>query len=193
MLVKKYEQEEEYAPAQYAFEYSVNDEKTGDVKEQKETRNGDKVEGYYSLIDADGHRRIVHYSSSKETGFVAKVDREEIKGYQAPQQQVKYVQAAPAYKYESAPAYKYEAAPVVQKYVSAPVVQKYVAPVVQKVQYAPIKKVEVAPVKIAYQAPQYSQYNQGSQYNYVSAQAAPKYDSGNFEVKFSSPKNNYNY
>lgn len=132
------------------------------------------------MIDADGYRRIVHYTSSKETGFIANVEREAIKGYQAPQQAVKY-EAAPVVKYQAAPVVKYESAPVI-KYQAAPVV-KYEAPVVKY--QAPAIKYE-APVvkKISYEAPQ--------QYKYVQA-AAPKYESNNSEVKFSSPKANYNY
>jgi hypothetical protein len=62
----------------------VHDEKTGDIKHQKESRHGDQVQGEYSFIEADGHRRTVKYSSDKHTGFIAHVEREEVKGYQAP-------------------------------------------------------------------------------------------------------------
>lgn len=112
-LVKKIEYE---APAEYAFEYSVHDEHTGDVKSQKEVRHGDNVEGHYTLIDADGHRRVVHYTADEHNGFQAKVEREYVGA--------KYVAAAPAkvVKYvEAAPAVKYVSAPVVQKIAYAPV------------------------------------------------------------------------
>lgn len=34
----------------YAFEYGVNDPHTGDIKHQKEERDGDVVKGQYSLV-----------------------------------------------------------------------------------------------------------------------------------------------
>lgn len=50
---------EEYDPnPQYNFNYAVHDELTGDSKAQHETRSGDVVEGSYSLIDADGYKRM---------------------------------------------------------------------------------------------------------------------------------------
>lgn len=131
VLVKKYEPVEkkveyEDAPAHYAFEYAVHDEHTGDIKSQHETRDGDKVQGYYTLVQPDGKRRIVHYTADKVNGFVAKVEEEEVKGYKAPEP-VKYVHAAPQYKYvETAPEYKYVAASV------------------KKVEYTPVKKIAIA-------------------------------------------------
>lgn len=68
--------EEHYAPAHYEFAYEVHDEHTGDIKSQKESRDGDKVQGYYTLVEPDGHRRIVHYTADKHSGFNAKVERE---------------------------------------------------------------------------------------------------------------------
>lgn len=70
------QQYEEDAPANYQFEYSVHDSHTGDVKQQQETRQGDAVQGSYSLVEPDGHRRIVHYTSDAHTGFNAVVERE---------------------------------------------------------------------------------------------------------------------
>ncbi|XP_050072554.1 cuticle protein 7-like [Anopheles maculipalpis] len=72
---------DDHGPVEYRFEYSVNDDHTGDSKRQHEERHGDKVTGQYSLIDADGYRRIVDYSADKHTGFVANVHREPIKGF----------------------------------------------------------------------------------------------------------------
>ena len=60
-------------PAHYEFKYGVKDEHTHDIKEQAEKRNGDKVEGYYSLVEPDGTTRTVKYSSDKHTGFIAHV------------------------------------------------------------------------------------------------------------------------
>lgn len=98
-------QEEHYAPAHYEFQYAVHDEHTGDIKEQKEQREGDKVVGFYTLVEPDGHKRIVHYQADKHSGFNAQVTREFV-GIQAPQQvkkiaiapiAVKQVVAAPQY------------------------------------------------------------------------------------------------
>lgn len=49
---------------------------TGDAKNQQETRNGDVVQGRYSLIDADGYRRTVDYTADPVNGFNAIVNRE---------------------------------------------------------------------------------------------------------------------
>lgn len=61
---------EDYDPnPQYSFSYDVQDGLTGDSKSQHETRNGDVVEGHYSLIDADGVKRTVHYTADPVHGF----------------------------------------------------------------------------------------------------------------------------
>ncbi|KFB42446.1 AGAP010116-PA-like protein [Anopheles sinensis] len=49
---------------------------TGDIKSQHETRHGDEVHGQYSLLDSDGHRRVVDYHADHHTGFNAVVRRE---------------------------------------------------------------------------------------------------------------------
>ncbi|XP_014279725.1 adult-specific cuticular protein ACP-20 [Halyomorpha halys] len=64
-----------YAPPHYNFEYSVHDPHTHDVKSQHETREGDVVKGYYSLKEADGTERIVHYTADHHNGFNAVVER----------------------------------------------------------------------------------------------------------------------
>ncbi|XP_018322323.1 endochitinase A-like isoform X2 [Agrilus planipennis] len=61
------------AHPQYYFEYYVNDPHTGDIKEQKEERNGDIVNGHYSLVEPDGNIRTVSYKADWETGFHATV------------------------------------------------------------------------------------------------------------------------
>lgn len=67
---------EEHAPAHYDFSYSVHDAHTGDQKQQQETRRGDAVQGSYSLVEPDGHRRTVHYAADAHSGFNAVVQRE---------------------------------------------------------------------------------------------------------------------
>lgn len=64
------------AHPRYEFGYDVADAVSGDVKSQKETRDGDLVQGQYSLNDADGYRRIVDYTADVERGFSAVVRRE---------------------------------------------------------------------------------------------------------------------
>ncbi|XP_061710151.1 cuticle protein 7-like [Cydia pomonella] len=65
-----------YAHPKYEFEYKVEDPHTGDKKSQHESRDGDVVKGYYSLHEADGTVRIMHYSADKKSGFNAEVKRE---------------------------------------------------------------------------------------------------------------------
>ncbi|XP_043484842.1 cuticle protein 19.8-like [Leptopilina heterotoma] len=64
------------AVPQYTFAYDVQDPTTGDSKAQFETRSGDIVQGSYSLIESDGTRRIVDYTSDPVNGFNAVVNRE---------------------------------------------------------------------------------------------------------------------
>ncbi|XP_016965498.1 larval cuticle protein A2B [Drosophila biarmipes] len=76
-LVAKVAGPEPYDPnPQYTFSYDVHDGSTGDVKSQQETRSGDVVQGAYSLIEADGTRRIVEYTADPVHGFNAVVRRE---------------------------------------------------------------------------------------------------------------------
>jgi hypothetical protein len=100
--------EEHYGPAKYEFSYEVHDVKHGDIKHQKESRDGDHVVGEYSLIEPDGHRRTVKYSSDKHTGFIAEVHREKVEGYQAP-------------IYHQQAAYGHENSHAIHKVVVAPV------------------------------------------------------------------------
>ncbi|EDS39219.1 cuticle protein 7 [Culex quinquefasciatus] len=100
------------APAEYQFSYSVHDDHTGDIKSQQEERHGDDVKGQYTLIDADGYRRVVDYTADEHNGFNAVVRREPLT-----QKVVKAV--LPGAKV---------VAPV-QHYVAAPVVHKVALPV----------------------------------------------------------------
>ncbi|XP_017006922.1 larval cuticle protein A2B [Drosophila takahashii] len=76
-LVAKVAGPEPYDPnPQYTFSYDVHDGSTGDVKSQQESRSGDVVQGAYSLIEADGTRRIVEYTADPVHGFNAVVRRE---------------------------------------------------------------------------------------------------------------------
>ncbi|XP_071455823.1 adult-specific cuticular protein ACP-20-like [Hetaerina americana] len=64
------------AHPKYNFDYGVSDHKTGDNKNQWETRDGDVVKGSYSLHEADGTIRIVEYTADKHNGFNAVVKRQ---------------------------------------------------------------------------------------------------------------------
>ncbi|KAM3962370.1 uncharacterized protein ACR2FA_003610 [Aphomia sociella] len=59
--------------AKYEFEYKVHDPHTGDDKYQHEARDGHHVKGVYSLHEADGSTRTVHYNADKKTGFQADI------------------------------------------------------------------------------------------------------------------------
>ncbi|XP_013191921.2 larval cuticle protein A2B-like [Amyelois transitella] len=149
------------APAHYEFEYSVHDDHTGDIKQQKESRAGDAVHGSYSLVQPDGVHRIVEYTSDKEHGFNAIV-RYEGQPHPAPVAKLvaapvaKIAYAAPVAKLAYAPAQVHYAAPVAKVAYAAPAQVHYAAPVA-KVAYAPAQVHYAAPVakvaKVAYAAP----------------------------------------
>lgn len=79
------------APANYEFSYEVHDQHTGDIKRQQEHAHDGKVSGQYSLLDADGLRRVVEYTADDHNGFQATVRREQ-PNYKVPQ----HIVAAPA-------------------------------------------------------------------------------------------------
>ncbi|XP_032584408.2 cuticle protein 8, partial [Drosophila mojavensis] len=68
-------QPEIFPPASYSYDYAVNDQSTGDIKDHRETRDGYSVRGSYSLIDPDGYKRIVTYTADDVHGFNAIVRR----------------------------------------------------------------------------------------------------------------------
>ncbi|XP_033150077.1 cuticle protein 21 isoform X1 [Drosophila busckii] len=85
----------------YNFAYDVQDSLSGDSKSQVETRDGDVVQGEYSLDDADGYRRTVKYTADDIHGFNAVVHREPL----AHAHTHKVIAAAPAqYHHAAAPA-----------------------------------------------------------------------------------------
>ncbi|GJQ81556.1 hypothetical protein Trydic_g4915 [Trypoxylus dichotomus] len=68
---------EEYDPhPQYSYAYDIQDGLTGDNKQQQESRDGDVVQGSYSLVEPDGTRRVVQYQADPVNGFNAVVSRE---------------------------------------------------------------------------------------------------------------------
>uniref|UniRef100_A0A1A9WGA3 Cuticle protein 19 n=1 Tax=Glossina brevipalpis TaxID=37001 RepID=A0A1A9WGA3_9MUSC len=64
-----------YAYPKYEFNYDVKDLKTGDIKNQWETRDGDVVKGIYTLKESDGTTRVVEYTADDHNGFNAVVKK----------------------------------------------------------------------------------------------------------------------
>lgn len=104
------------APPKYEYKYAVTDPKTGDQKEQAESRDGDVVKGQYSLVEPDGTIRVVKYTADKVNGFNAIVERIGKAGHPVVAQKAAY------------------AVPVIQKAIAVPIVQKSIAvPVVSQI------------------------------------------------------------
>jgi Insect cuticle protein len=83
-------------PANYNFNYAVNEPSTGDVKSQQEEAKNGAIWGSYQLEDADGFLRIVDYTADDTNGFQATVRREPLHAKKIIAAPVhKYVQAAP--------------------------------------------------------------------------------------------------
>ncbi|XP_050299077.1 larval cuticle protein A2B-like [Anthonomus grandis grandis] len=131
---------EEYDPhPQYSYGYNVQDGLTGDSKSQSETRDGDVVQGSYSLIEADGTRRIVDYTADPINGFNAVVHKEPAAVAYAAQAPLAYASHAAPLTYSASPtiaktaplayaapaplAYASHAAPLA--YSAAPAIAKY--------------------------------------------------------------------
>ncbi|XP_049280945.1 larval cuticle protein A2B-like [Anopheles funestus] len=135
-LVKKVELE---APAEYQFSYSVHDEHTGDIKSQQEERHGDDVKGQYTLIDADGHRRVVDYTADEHNGFNAVVRREPLTGHKLVKTVVPVAKVAVPVAHYVAPTLK----------LAVPVA-KYAVPVTKVVAPAHVATVSFSAPSLAY-------------------------------------------
>ncbi|XP_017778629.1 PREDICTED: larval cuticle protein A2B-like, partial [Nicrophorus vespilloides] len=124
---------EEYDPnPQYSYGYDVQDSLTGDNKQQQESRNGDAVQGSYSLVDADGFRRTVEYTADPIHGFNAVVHREPLGA--APvvaKVAAPIAYAAPVAKVAYSAPVAYAAAPVAK--IAAPIAY---GPPIAKVSYS---------------------------------------------------------
>ncbi|XP_058449528.1 cuticle protein 8-like [Malaya genurostris] len=148
---------EHHAPANYEFSYSVHDGHTGDIKSQHETRQGDEVHGQYSLLDSDGHHRIVDYHADHHSGFNAVVRREPANVKIA--QPVHKVIAQPIHAVHAAPlahaTISHHAAPIAHVSHVAPVahVAHHAAPIVHSAHHvAPVSHASIAHVApITYQ------------------------------------------
>ncbi|XP_044258225.1 cuticle protein-like [Tribolium madens] len=133
---------DEYDPhPQYSYGYDIQDGLTGDSKNQQETRDGDVVQGSYSLTDPDGTRRTVEYTADPINGFNAVVHKEPLVAKVA----APVAYAAPVARVAAPVAY---AAPVAK--VAAPLA--YAAPVAKVAFAAPIARF-AAPVAVAHAAP----------------------------------------
>lgn len=144
-------QVEEYDPhPQYTYGYDVKDALSGDSKTQVETRDGDIVQGQYSLNDADGYRRIVDYTADPINGFNAVVRREPLVAAVAAAPAA--VVAAPAPVVRAAPlaAAPLAAAPFTYAAAPAPVVAAAPAPIVKA---APLVAAGPAIVKTQFASP----------------------------------------
>jgi predicted amidohydrolase len=93
---------------QYEFKYGVKDNHTHDIKEQAEKRIGDKVEGYYRLLEPDGTTRTVKYTADHHSGFNAVVT----KSGQAVHPATPVKLAVPVQKIVAAPIIAYAQAPI---------------------------------------------------------------------------------
>ena len=60
---------------QYSYAYDIQDALTGDSKSQHESRDGDVVQGSYSLVEPDGTVRTVEYTADPVNGFNAVVHK----------------------------------------------------------------------------------------------------------------------
>ncbi|CAH1104223.1 unnamed protein product [Psylliodes chrysocephalus] len=93
---KEAHHEDYYAHPKYEFNYGVQDGHTGDHKSQHETRDGDVVKGYYTVAEADGTLRTVHYTADDHNGFNAVVENSGHPTHSAPAHGPAH-HAAPAY------------------------------------------------------------------------------------------------
>ncbi|XP_073820010.1 larval cuticle protein A2B-like [Musca autumnalis] len=144
---------EEFDPhPQYKFSYGVDDKLTGDNKSQNEERDGDAVRGEYSLIDADGYKRTVHYTADDANGFNAVVQREPL-GHAVVKTVAHY--AAPTVVKTVAPVAHY-AAPVAH-YAAPAAVVKHVAPVAHYT--APVAHYAAPTHYASYETPAYAYHH----------------------------------
>ncbi|KAH8369155.1 hypothetical protein KR009_002852, partial [Drosophila setifemur] len=136
----------------YNFAYDVQDALSGDSKSQVESRDGDVVQGEYSLDDADGFRRTVKYTADSVNGFNAVVHREPLAHVHH-----KVVAAAPVpVQYHHAPA------------APAAVIKTYAAPAPAYVAPAYTAHHEVQQHQLEQHQHQYQPEQEHQQHHYAS-------------------------
>ncbi|CAG5093765.1 Similar to Ccp84Ab: Cuticle protein (Anopheles gambiae) [Cotesia congregata] len=152
VLAKTINAEDDPHP-QYNFNYDVQDATTGDFKSQYESRDGDSVQGSYSLLESDGTRRTVDYTADGINGFNAVVRKEPAQvAVKAVAPAALAVKAAPvAYAAPAAYATHYAAPAAYTTHYATPAVAKLAAPVA----YAAPAAIATHPVAkvAAYSAP----------------------------------------
>lgn len=167
---------EEHSPAQYDFSYSVNDPHTGDIKEQHESRQGDNVQGQYSLVEPDGQRRTVQYTADAVNGFNAVVLRDGVSQHATQLAPIAAVSSLPTVTlaHRSAPlATISHASPIAYTQHAAPITtyatqQHLVAPLAYTQKIAtPVTTYHAAQPQIAYTS------HQATPIAYTSHQATP--------------------
>ncbi|GLV38728.1 hypothetical protein CBL_05727 [Carabus blaptoides fortunei] len=62
------------AKPDYSYVYGVEDPYTGNKQSHQESRDGDAVNGQYSVMEPDGSLRIVKYTADDKNGFQVKVE-----------------------------------------------------------------------------------------------------------------------
>ncbi|XP_075226705.1 uncharacterized protein LOC142327479 [Lycorma delicatula] len=161
---------EPYDPhPQYSYSYSVQDPLTGDSKSQQESRDGDVVQGSYSLVEPDGSLRTVEYSADPVSGFNAVVHNS-----------ATGIVSAPAAVAKAAPA------PI----AVAPKVAAIPAPVIKAAAPAPVyKAAAAAPVYKAAAAYPYAY----SGYPYSAVAGAYPYSAGYGAYPYSAGYSAYPY
>ena len=123
----------------YNYAYNIHDSLTGDSKSQQESRQGDVVQGSYSLVEPDGSRRTVEYTADPVNGFNAVVHKD------APSHVVKAVAAAPvAYAAKAVAPVAYAQPAYAHAAYAQPAYATYAAAPVAKVAYSAAPAVAVA-------------------------------------------------
>ncbi|KAK9884869.1 hypothetical protein WA026_009095 [Henosepilachna vigintioctopunctata] len=120
---------EPYDPnPQYSYGYDVQDGLTGDSKSQHESRNGDVVEGQYSVVDPDGTLRTVDYTADPIHGFNAVVHKQPLGAKVVAKVAAPVAYAAPVAKIAAPIAYAAPVARYAAPLAYAAPVAKYAAP-----------------------------------------------------------------
>ncbi|XP_076053412.1 cuticle protein 7-like [Oratosquilla oratoria] len=63
--------QEDFPPASYNFEYSVQDPESGNDFGHNEAREGDNTQGSYRVLLPDGKELVVSYTVNEDGGFIA--------------------------------------------------------------------------------------------------------------------------
>ncbi|XP_076052866.1 uncharacterized protein LOC143032278 [Oratosquilla oratoria] len=64
-------QDDDFPPANYNFEYRVQDVESGNDFGHNEARQGDDTQGSYDVLLPDGKKLVVSYTVGAEGGFIA--------------------------------------------------------------------------------------------------------------------------